>query len=587
MNIFIEFEERIKDILRHSMNIQGVSCVSVETPRNILHGELSTNIAMILAKSLGENSWDMANRIAVFLRVDPDVACVEVDRPGFINVRLNHGFWLRTLAGIITYGADYGRSDMGKNIKVNVEYVSANPTGPLHVGHCRGAVLGDVLANLLRFSGYKVTKEYYINDAGGQVDILAQSAFLRYREALGEKMIKIPDGLYPGEYLIAVGKGLSDEFGNSLLNMNREKAFLIVKKYALDAMMRMIRSDLSSLGIDHDCFFYESLLHRDNAQAIRITVEDLMSRGHVYKGNLPPPKGQVVEDWEDREQILLRSTEMGDDMDRSLIKSDGSYTYFAADAAYFKDKYDRGFQEMIYILGADHSGYIKRLEAIAQAVANGQALLRVLCYQLVRLYRDGEPLRMGKRTGNFISLRDVVEEVGRDSVRFMMLYRKAEAPLDFDFAKVTENCKENPVFYVQYARARCSSIFHQACMVMQMKKPSRNDLLMYLGKLEDESECMLIRKLAEYPHLIKTAVLRNEPHRLAFYLYDLSSMFHGHWSKGNEKIALRFVQTDDRELTLARLGLVQAVSDVLSSGLSLLGVEAPDDMPLIGEGLDT
>jgi len=584
MNIFTEFAHRIKNILQVSdIRAQDggaldFSRLTVEAPRDPAHGDLATNAAMVLARATGQNPRILAERICALLRHEGDIATVEVAGPGFINLRLTDGFWAGVLGDVIARGADYGRSAIGKNNKVNVEFVSANPTGPLHVGHCRGAVVGDVLANLLRYAGYDVVKEYYINDAGGQVDVLARSIMLRYREALGEKIGPIPEGLYPGDYLVPVGKALADAFGNRLLAMDEEEALACAKERGIDAMMHLIRDDLAALDIHYDIFFSERTLHEDHARAIRSAIDDLTLRGHIYKGKLPPPKGQKPEGWEDREQTLLRSTEVGDDMDRPLIKSDGSYTYFAADVAYFKNKYDRGFQEMIYILGADHGGYVKRLEAVAKAVSQGQARLTVLLCQLVKLYRDGEPVRMGKRTGNFITLRDVVDEVGRDPVRFMMLYRKSDAPLDFDFAKVTEQSKDNPVFYVQYASARCHSVFRQARETMQMEEPGRSEMAAHINRLCDESELALIRKLAEYPQLIESAALHQEPHRLAFYLYDLASAFHAHWNKGNEQTSLRFVQTADRELTLARLGLVRAVADVLASGLAVIGVEAPSEM---------
>jgi len=584
MNIFTEFERRIKNLLQDSdiktkeRDTPDLSRLSVEAPRDTSHGDLATNAAMVLARSIGENPRNLAERISTLLRNDGDIASVEVAGPGFINLRLTDSFWHTSLADMIKQGTDYGRSDIGRNVKVNVEYVSANPTGPLHVGHCRGAVVGDVLANLLHFAGYDTVKEYYINDAGGQVDILAQSVLLRYREALGEDIGAMPEGLYPGDYLVPVGKALADEFGDRLLGMDEEEALSIAKGRAIDAMMRLIRDDLAALNVHHDLFFSERTLHADHARAIRSAIDDLTLRGYIYKGKLPPPKGQVPEGWEDREQTLLRSTEVGDDMDRPLIKSDGSYTYFAADVAYFKNKYDRGFREMIYILGADHGGYVKRLEAVAKAVSGGEAKLTALLCQLVKLYRDGEPVRMGKRTGNFITLRDVVDEVGRDPVRFMMLYRKSDAPLDFDFAKVTEQSKDNPVFYVQYASARCHSVLRQAREILRVDETCREDMIAHIDKLKDESELALIRRLAEYPRLIELAALHQEPHRLAFYLYDLASAFHGHWNRGNEDVSLRFVQASDKELTLARLGLVRAVADVLASGLGIIGAEAPTEM---------
>jgi arginyl-tRNA synthetase len=448
----------------------------------------------------------------------------------------------------------------------------------MHVGHCRGAVVGDALANLLAFAGYEVTKEYYINDAGSQIDVLARSVFLRYREALGEDVGEIPSGLYPGDYLVPVGKALADEFDTRLHNMPEEEWMPLVKDRAIDAMMAMIREDLEALNVRHDVFYSERHLHADGAQRIRAAINDLTFKGHVYRGALPPPKGQVPEDWEDREQTLFRSTEVGDDIDRPLIKSDGSYTYFAADVAYFKDKFDRGYDEMIYVLGADHGGYVKRLEALARAVSGGSVKLTVLLCQLVKLYRNGEPVKMSKRSGDFVTLREVVDEVGRDSVRFMMLYRKSSEPLDFDFAKVTEQSKDNPVFYVQYAHARCMSVFRQAREAFPDVDVDSLDLSGMAPSIVDDNEIQLIAKLSEYPRVIEAAAQSQEPHRLAFYLYDLASFFHAHWNKGKDQPELRFVNVKHRELSIARLGLVRAVASVLKSGLAITGTAAPDEM---------
>jgi arginyl-tRNA synthetase len=448
----------------------------------------------------------------------------------------------------------------------------------MHVGHCRGAVVGDALANLLAFAGFDVTKEYYINDAGAQIEVLARSAFLRYREALGEDIGEIPSGLYPGDYLVPVGRALASEYGRDLLQKPEEEALSIVADATIDAMMAMIRDDLALLNVHHDIFFSERSMHADNARKIRSAINDLTMKGHVYRGKLPPPKGQRPDDWEDREQTLFRSTDVGDDIDRPLAKSDGSFTYFAADVAYLKDKVERGFDELIYVLGADHGGYVKRLEALARAIAGDRVKLTVLLCQLVKLYRGGEPVRMSKRAGEFVTLREVVEEVGRDPIRFMMLYRKNGEPLDFDFAKVTEQSKENPVFYVQYASARCHSVFRQAREQLGKDFGDRIALAAGAGMLVDAGEIGLIRKLAEYPRLVESAAQAQEPHRLAFYLYDLASQFHAHWNRGGDTNDLRFVKVNDPELTFARLGLVQAVSDVLSSGLALIGADAPEEM---------
>ncbi|AGB46111.1 arginyl-tRNA synthetase [Mesorhizobium australicum WSM2073] len=584
MNIFADFTARVTkavealDLKDQDGVSPDLSRIAVEPPRDASHGDLATNAAMVLAKPTGQNPRALAERLADALRADQDVAAAEVAGPGFVNLRLQDGFWQAHLSALLGEGPNYGRSTIGAGRKTNVEYVSANPTGPMHVGHCRGAVVGDALANLMAFAGYDVTKEYVINDAGSQIDVLGRSAMLRYREALGDDVGEIPAGLYPGDYLVSVGEALVREFGRSLLQMPDDEALAIVKDRTIDAMMVMIREDLALLNVHHDVFFSERTLHADNARKIRSAINDLTLKGHIYKGKLPPPKGEKPDDWEDREQTLFRSTAVGDDMDRALVKSDGSFTYFAADVAYLKDKVDRGFVDLIYVLGADHGGYVKRLEALARAIAGDDVKLTVLLCNLVKLFRDGEPVRMSKRSGDFVTLREVVEEVGRDPIRFMMLYRKNDAPLDFDFAKVTEQSKDNPVFYVQYASARCHSVFRQASEQLGEANFDRNSLAAASTSLTDEGEIGLIRKLAEYPRLIESAALALEPHRLAFYLYDLASSFHGHWNRGTDNPDLRFVKVNDRQLTHARLGLVQAVSDVLTSGLTLIGAAAPTEM---------
>ena len=584
MNLFTDFEARIKtaleqiDLVKEKRSELDFGRIAVEPPRDVTHGDVATNAAMVLAKPLGTNPRAFAEIILGKLNEDPDVAEVSVAGPGFINIKLSVGYWQRLLGSMIEAGTDYGRSTLGGGRKVNVEYVSANPTGPMHVGHCRGAVVGDALSNLLAFAGYAVTKEYYINDAGSQIDVLARSVFLRYREALGENIGEIPAGLYPGDYLVPVGQSLASEYGVRLHNMPEEQWMPIVKDKAITAMMAMIREDLEVLNVHHDVFFSERTLHDGGAAGIRTAINDLTFKGYVYKGALPPPKGQLPEDWEDREQTLFRSTEVGDDVDRPLIKSDGSYTYFAADVAYFKNKFDRGFNEMIYVLGADHGGYVKRLEAVARAVSEGNSKLTVLLCQLVKLFRNGEPVKMSKRSGDFVTLRDVVEEVGRDSVRFMMLYRKSSEPLDFDFAKVTEQSKDNPVFYVQYAHARCMSVFRQAKEAFPDLNVSPADLAKAVSGISDPAELQLIAKAAEFPRVVESAAQAQEPHRVAFYLYDLASSFHAHWNKGKDQTELRFVNDKSRESSIARLGLVYAVASVLKSGLAITGTAAPDEM---------
>ncbi|EFO29757.1 arginyl-tRNA synthetase [Roseibium sp. TrichSKD4] len=588
MNIFTEFSERVKDMLK-GLDLQtkdgaapDLSRVTVESPRDPAHGDLATNAAMVLSKQVGMKPRDLAEKLAEALKNDPDVQDVDVAGPGFINMRLAHSVWQKVLKSVLEQGQDFGRSDFGGGKKTNVEYVSANPTGPMHVGHTRGAVVGDVLANLLAFAGYDVTREYYINDAGSQIDTLARSAFLRYREALGEDIGEIPAGLYPGDYLKPVGEKLAADYKESLKDKPEEEWLPVVKGLSISMMMDMIREDLASLNVHHDVFFSERTLHsrgEGNVSKIDEMLDALRNRDLVYQGTLPPPKGQVPDDWEDREQTLFRASDYGDDTDRALKKSDGSYTYFAADVAYFRDKFQRDFKEMIYVLGADHSGYAKRLQAVGKAVSDSQAEVVVRFCQLVKLFRGGEPFKMSKRSGDFITLRDVVDEVGRDPVRFMMLYRKNDAPLDFDFQKVTEQSKDNPVFYVQYGHARCRSVMRQAAeelsgVAIDDKALAEADF----SALTDSGELELLAKMAVWPKIVEAAAETHEPHRIAFYLHDLASSLHGHWNRGKELPQLRFINADDTKLTVARLAMVRAVSSVIASGLSVLGVDAPEEM---------
>lgn len=584
MNVFQDFTNRVRKTLLSIEKIDenvDLSRVSVESPRDPAHGDLATNAAMLLAKQVGSNPRGLAEEIVAALSDDPDILSAEIAGPGFINLRLSPTFWAGHLNVILESGMQYGSGLVGGGMKVNVEYVSANPTGPMHVGHCRGAVVGDALANLLDFAGYDVTKEYVINDAGAQIDVLASSVYLRYREALGEEIGAIPQGLYPADYLIPIGKQLADEYGTKLKEMDEDVRLDILRARSVDAMMEMIREDLDRLNVHHDVFFSERTLHekKNGVSEIDRMLKEMRDKGYVYEGHLPPPKGETAEDWEDREQTLFRSTQVGDDMDRALVKSDGSYTYFAADVAYFRDKFERGFKRMIFVLGADHGGYVKRLKAVAKAIAGDEAELDVLLTQLVKLYRNGEPVRMSKRAGEFVTLREVVDEVGRDAVRFMMLYRKPEAPLDFDFAKVTEQSKDNPVFYVQYAYARTCSVFRQVAEEMPDLDISDTGLgAADLSLLADEGELGLIAKMAEFPKMIEQAARADEPHRVAFYLYELASELHHHWSKGKESPQLRFINQENAKLTCARLALLRAVSCILASGLSIVGADAPEEM---------
>ena len=585
MDVFAGFHGRVlaavqqlkhDGVVPHEASIEGVT---LEPPRDASHGDLATNAAMVLAKPSGLAPRALAERIVPLLASDPHIESVEIAGPGFINLTLAGNFWPRVLRMVLEQGDGYGMSAIGKGNVVNVEYVSANPTGPMHVGHCRGAVFGDALANLLVFAGFDVTREYYVNDAGTQVDALARSAYLRYREALGEDIGEIPEGLYPGDYLKPVGALLVEQHGSELLGLPESEWLPIVRDAALTAMLAMIEKDLGELGIHHDVFFSERSLIDGPRDEVAETIADLKANGLVYAGRLPPPKGKVDEEWEDREQLLFRSTAFGDDMDRPLFKSDGGYTYFASDMAYHRDKFRRGFSTMIDVWGADHSGHVKRMQSAVAALTGGKAELDIKLVQLVRLFRGGEPVKMSKRAGTFVTLRDVVDEVGPGSVRFMMLYRKNDAPLDFDFVKVTEQSRDNPVFYVQYAHARASSVLRNVRDVfpdldLGGGALARSDL----GRLGDGAEVALIRKIAQFPGIVEASAQAHEPHRIAFYLYDIAAEFHALWNRGKNLPQLRFIYETDRELTRARVGLVAATKQVLASGLGILGVKAMHEM---------
>jgi len=560
-----------------------LSRVVVEPPRDAAHGDMATNAAMVLAKEAKAKPRDLAEQIASKLRADDLIASVDIAGPGFINLTLKPRAWSDTLRTVLREGDSYGKSAVGAGARVNVEYVSANPTGPMHVGHCRGAVFGDALCSLLAFAGYDVTREYYINDAGAQVDVLARSAFLRYSEALGENIGDIPEGLYPGDYLKPVGQALATEYGDKLKAMPEGGWLPIVRAVAIAMMMDMIKGDLAALNIKHDVFMSERSLIETGNNKVTETIDFLRARGDVYEGRLPPPKGGPVEDYEDREQTLFRATAYGDDVDRPLMKSDGSYTYFASDIANHKNKFDRGFRDLIDVFGADHGGYIKRMQAAVKAITSGEATLDVKVVQLVRLLRNGEPVKMSKRSGDFVTLREVVDEVGSDAVRFMMLFRKNDAVLDFDLAKVIEQSKDNAVFYVQYGHARGHSVFRNAREVVPDLPEETAARAAYLGaaaveRLTDTAELDLLRRLALYPRMIEAAAVAHEPHRIAFYLYDLASEFHALWTRGRDLPYLRFIINNDADITKARLALVQGVVSVLASGLAVLGVHAPDEM---------
>jgi arginyl-tRNA synthetase len=590
MNIFADFQSRIARLLEK--RIAGgelprgldLGRFVVEPPREAAHGDLSTNAAMVYAreaKQAGSNSRALAASLAADLAREPDVLGAEAAGPGFINIVLKPEVYHEVLRAILTQGARFGAGAPSAEGPVNVEFVSANPTGPMHVGHARGAVFGDALASLLIFSGREATREYYINDAGGQVDILARSAYLRYREALGEDIGPIPEGLYPGDYLKPLGEELAREYGEALKDEPDTEWLPKARQRAIDAMMAAIRADLAALNITHEVFASErALTGADGGEdRVREAIDWLRARGLIYQGRLPPPKGGAVDDWEDREQTLFRSTEFGDDVDRPLIKSDGGYTYFAGDIAYHKTKIDRGYRTLVDVWGADHGGYVKRMEAAVAALSGGKARLEVRLCQLVRLMRAGEPVKMSKRSGDFVTLREVVDEVGADAVRFMMLMRKNDAALDFDLAKVIERSQDNPVFYVQYAHARARSVLRQGKAVFDDFDPDSLALSQAdLSLLTDEGERELMRTAAQYPRLVLQAAEAQEPHRVAFFAHELATRFHAHWNRGKDTRDLRFVNENNRKLSYSRLALVTGVGLVLASALSILGVSAPEEM---------
>ncbi|WP_422344310.1 arginine--tRNA ligase [Parasphingorhabdus sp.] len=543
--------------------------VTLEPPRDPSHGDLSTNAAMVLSKAAGEKPRDLAQKIVDKLAALDDVKTAEMAGPGFINLRVSDAVLIAELKEIAALGADYGRSTKGQGVTVNVEYVSANPTGPMHMGHCRGAVVGDALADLLEFIGHKVIREYYVNDAGAQVDILAESVHIRYREALGETILAIPEGLYPGDYLKPVGWALAQQYGDKYVDAPIDEWLPIFRKAAVAGMMDMIRADLALLGIKHDVFSSEAELHEagkaDAAEA------ELRSRDLVYDGVLEKPKGKTIDDWEAVELPLFRSTQFGDDQDRPIKKSNGSWTYFGGDLAYHFQKAQKA-DELIDIWGADHSGTVKRIKAAVAALTGGKTKFDVKLIQMVRLLRDGEPEKMSKRSGNFVTIADMVEEVGKDAVRFTMLTRKADAQMDFDFAKVTEASRDNPVFYVQYAHARIQSTLRKAAEEENIA-PSPD----HLDKLGAE-ELDLIKQAAQFPRIVESAAMSREPHRIAFYLNDLAAAFHAFWNMGNDRPEMRIIMVNDPAMTSARLFLAKYLGQVIKNGLALMGVSAADKM---------
>ncbi|MCB1363738.1 MAG: arginine--tRNA ligase [Rhodobacteraceae bacterium] len=580
MNLFAEIRDLVVDCLA-AMQSEGTlpggldfGNVSVEPPRDAGHGDMATNAAMVLARPAGLKPRDIAQALAERMAGDPRIAAVEVAGPGFLNLRLAPTVWQGVLASILAEGEAFGRSDMGRGQKVNVEYVSANPTGPLHVGHTRGAVFGDALASLLAYCGHDVTREYYINDGGAQVDVLARSVYLRYLEALGRE-VAFEDGTYPGDYLIPLGKQLADKVGNAWVGQPEAVWLAEAREFSTGAMMDLIRSDLAALGIRMDVFFSERSLY--GTGRIEAAIDALRARGLIYRGVLEPPKGKVPEDWEPREQTLFKSTEHGDDVDRPIMKSDGGWTYFAPDIAYHYDKICRGFDALIDVFGADHGGYVKRMKAAVSALGDGRVPLDIKLTQLVKLWKDGEPFKMSKRAGTFVTLRDVVDQVGPDATRFHMLTRKNDAPLDFDFARVLEQSRENPVFYVQYAHARVMSVLRKAAEA----GIAADDATLAgaeLARIDDGAELAVARKLAEWPRLVEIAARTHEPHRVAFYLYELAGDFHALWNRGNDQPGLRFLQEGDIATSQAKLALARAVSVVISAGLGILGVTPAQEM---------
>jgi arginyl-tRNA synthetase len=583
MNFFQSTKKHVAQIVKNlgenDVLPKDLDCskITVEPPRDASHGDMASNVAMVLCKQAKMPPRDLATKIAKELNELDDIESVEIAGPGFINMRLSNSFWYNRLKTVLVEGREHGSSDLGKGKKINIEFVSANPTGPMHVGHSRGAIFGDALASLLQKAGYDVTREYYVNDAGAQIDVLARSLFLRYKEALGEDIGEIPEGLYPGDYLIPPAKKMAEKEGDKWVGETEENWLPMFRSFAVSEMLDMIRDDLAALGIKFDVFFSERSLVE--AGGVEDAIKNLEGKGLIYKGVLEPPKGKKTQEWEAREQLLFRSTEFGDDVDRPLKKADGSQTYFASDIAYHLDKFERGFETMINVWGADHGGYVKRLDSAIKAITGGKGNMQVKLCQMVNLMDNGEPLKMSKRAGNFVTLRDMIDSVGKGVARFIMLTRKNDAQLDFDFTKVKEQSKDNPVFYVQYAHARCCSVIrHAQEMFKNAKLDSKSLADVDFSLLTDESELAIIKLMAEFTRTVEIAAEAQEPHRIAYYLYDLAAAFHGLWNKGRDDASMRFLEEEKPELSIARVALLTAISTVIAAGLEIFGVEPAEEM---------
>ncbi len=570
MNIFSALQQNLHNIISQLYpEVNTYSGITIDIPKDPSHGDFATNAAMVLKGQLQKNPRQIAEDLLPKIKEISGVISVEIAGPGFINFTVEKEMWGKLINEINTSPNSFGSSTIGNKNKVNVEFVSANPTGPLHIGHARGAVFGDALCRILKKCSYDVTREYYINDAGSQIATLVKSAFIRYQQALGINA-QISEGMYPGEYLIPVGTKLKERFGDSLLKLNAEDVSNKIRQFVVDEMMQLIKEDLLSLNISHDIYTSEKNDLQDK-NLVEEGIEFLRKKGLIYQGTLEAPKGKSPEHWEPKEMTLFRATDFGDDTDRAVKKSDGTHTYIAGDIAYHIHKYQRGFNDMVLVLGADHAGYVKRMKAIVKAISDGKAVIDIAISQLVNLFKNGEPYKMSKRAGNFITVNDVVTEVGKDILRFVMLTKKPETTIDFDFDKVKEQSKDNPVFYVQYASARANSILRNAAELGFHNNPVKANIL-------TNHDQHLIKKIAEFPKIVEAAAIQHEPHRITYYLTELATEFHSFWAKGSEDPSLRFIIETNKELTTSRLAIVSAVSTTIKNGLELLGIAAVEKM---------